>query len=188
MNSALLPLDTFLLSLGFTHRSYSDMSKDCLGNPLVSCTIAEAYCFDDIVASFFYNDPHSIDSLLLKNDLYFIEFKRMINVRTKAQKKCLKQNLQLKLSESALIFQKKMSETLRLNQSQFKKIAVIVVDHSTMPVTAMAGAMASLSGSPLQDDNFLYHFHPDRSGNHVFYDDLHVWNDINFNSQISSIR
>ncbi len=183
MNSALIPLDNYLSSaLGFSHTSYADLSKSSAGVPLVSFALAEAYNFDEVVRMLFVACPSSVDALLLKTDLYFIEFKRTGS----SFGGIIKKNLQKKLSESLLIFQKKFEDPLGINSSLFAKKAIIVLNSCASPVASLSAAMSGLSGASTlyTRNNFWYLYEADRNGNHVFYEDVLVWNEINFSANI----
>ena len=188
MNSALIPLDTYIQSLGLKHKTYADLSKNSSGSSLVSFTLKEAYCFDELVNNLFVICPHSVDALLLRNNLYFIEFKSVANVTNRKEKENIKQNLELKLTDSALIFYKELCEPLSLNLTSFKRIAIIVVDYRIFPVSAMSGVLTSLSGGAsaanITVSNFRYYASPDKNGEYVFYHDVQIWNNINFQIQI----
>lgn len=54
MNSELEKIDSFLQAEGFKYESYMAMSMDVTGNPLVTNTTVEAYCFDKISNSFYF--------------------------------------------------------------------------------------------------------------------------------------
>ena len=190
MNSELSALDAHLSSLGFMHKSYNELSKNRVGSSLVNDATCEAYDFDEITSKLYSHFPHSVDALLLKEDLYFIEFKRIINVAKESKQKILKQNIQLKLSESMTTFYIEFANKLGLDVTKFKRIAIIVVDSNKSPISAMAGVMSGLSGgdSWLSDNNFIYHSVADSSGMHVYYNCVWIWNDLNFSANICSLR
>lgn len=191
MNSALIPLDNYIQGLGLTTQTYADLSKNNAGVSLVSFTLKEAYCFDELVRRLFTCHPHSVDAILLKNNLYFIEFKSVDNVTARKDKEIIRQNLELKLTDSALIFYREMVEPLSLNILSFKRVAIIVVDYRTSPIMAISGALSSLAGGAsalnITSMNFQYYFSLDSTGKFIFYNDVQVWNNINFPIQIMGV-
>ena len=80
MNAELVKVENWLQGIGKSPESYSELSKDNKGTSLVSNDTKEAYNYDSIVKWFFVSgtDPCccSCDALLLRENLYFIEFKR----------------------------------------------------------------------------------------------------------------
>lgn len=191
MNSALIPLDNYIQGLGLTTQTYADLSKNNAGVPLVSFTLKEAYCFDELIRRLFACRPHSVDAILLKNNLYFIEFKSVANATAGKDKEIIRQNLELKLTDSALIFYREMVEPLSLNILSFKRVAIIVVDYRTSPIMAISGALSSLAGGAsalnITSMNFQYYFSLDSTGKFIFYNDVQVWNNINFPIQIMGV-
>lgn len=192
MNNELLPLEAFIRSFGLSQQTYADLSKDTSGTPLVSCATQEAFCYDDLIQKIFASAPHSMDAILLKDDLYFIEFKRIAHTSARKDQEILRQSLELKLTDSMIVFYKQMVEVLHLNLSKFKRIAIIVVDYVTSPVMATAGVLSSLSGGTsrmnLTTGNFIYYYQADRHGKRIFYDDIQIWNNINFSVNILGIH
>lgn len=189
MNSELAKLDSALISLGFVHKQYNIMSKNRTGNPLVTDSRCEAYDYDEITKSIYQVNPHSVDAILLKDDMFFIEFKRVVNRTNPLEQKNIKQDLQLKLSESLILFYKYFVKKYRINLKKFKKIAIIVVDSVQSPISATSGVLARLSGGGvwLSSSNLIYHIAPTKNGEHLFFDDLLMWNDLNFSIQISQL-
>jgi hypothetical protein len=105
------------------------------GVPLVDDKKTESYDFDAITAFFFPNPqrrPCSCDALLLKDHLYFIEFKRMgndvdifnksfANISNKKKKQswhfiC---SVESKLSESLRVLEKKILPLAKADAEQF---------------------------------------------------------------------
>lgn len=207
MNSELEKIDSFLQAEGFKYESYMAMSMDVTGNPLVTNTTVEAYCFDKISNSFYpQGNYHSADSLLLKENLYFIEFKSVDKkikglLTSGSQRKKfaelefsgLKKDLCLKLSESYITLKNILEDPLGVIAT-YKYYFIIVVDYVSAPVTASSGVLAALSaGSSLlnqKQQGFDVSFNKYRkavNGDSAIYDDVMIWNNINFSAKISAL-
>lgn len=165
-----------------------DLSKDKAGNSLVNDVTVEAFCFDVFFNSFFSIRPNSMDAIVLKNNMYLIEFKRVVSsYNNSKQQIIIKQNLQLKLISSLYVIKEIIFKSLGLPGSSFSKVAVIVIDHLQSPTTAVAVALSNLSKRPLTKNSFVSFFSKDRNGQYCFYDSLEIWNDLNFSSKIKQI-
>ena len=75
MNLELQKVEHYLISLGFSPYTFTELSKSNGGKELVTDSNT-AFCFDKISASFYGREQlNSADALLLKDNLYLIEFK-----------------------------------------------------------------------------------------------------------------
>lgn len=193
MHAELQKIDTYLTIQGVQKKSYEELSKNSAKTPLVTDQSVEAYCFDDVPVLFCPIKLASADSILLKDNLYFIEFKALAGgCYTNANKyKVVKQNLFIKINESLLVLEKLLSPAAGAKLG-YKKYFIIVVDTLSSPTTAVAGAMAGLSmrgrcynpGSfPSIFNKYLQKFNRQT----LYFDDIFVWNDRNFSSEIKKL-
>jgi hypothetical protein len=75
MNLELQKIERYLISLGFSPDTFTELSKSNGGKVLVTNSNT-AFCFDKISAYFYSREQlNSVDALLLKDNLYLIEFK-----------------------------------------------------------------------------------------------------------------
>ena len=191
MNAELQKIDTYLSGHGFYKKAYFELSKDKHGHPLVSSTTIEAYCYDDVSSHFFRIKTASADAIVLKDSLYFIEFKSIRSCDRDADKyKIIKQNLFLKLGESLFLLNKYLNPSAGAT-CNYKKYFIIVVNSISSPTTAMAGSMSGLARGACSPTSFSAVFGKYRqwfNGSPVFYDDVMVWNDINFSAEVCRLR
>lgn len=191
MNTELQKIDAYLASHGFQKKSYLDLSKGSKSRSLVNDSTAEAYCYDDVPTHFLRIKTASADAILLKESLYFIEFKSMLSCNRDAKKyEIIKQNLFIKLGESLLLLNKYLNPSAGVS-GNFKKYFIIVVNPIKSPTTALVGSMVGLSKGAYNPTLFHTIFDKYRqcvNGSPTFYDDVMIWNNINFTVEISKLR
>lgn len=186
-------IESYLNNSGIQKKSYAELSKNSVGVPLVTDTKKEAYCFDDVPVLFLPIKLASADAILLKENLYFIEFKGLAGgCYTNANKyKVVKQNLYIKINESLLVLEKLLSKAAGANLG-CKKIFIVVVDTLSSPTTALSGAMTGLSRNgrfynPSTFPSIFKKYLQRYNGTALYYDDIYVWNDRNFSANIGSL-
>lgn len=193
MDCELQKIDTYLNGQGLCKKTYTELSENSIHIPLVTNSRTEAYCFDEVPVKFLPIKFSSADAILLKENLYFIEFKGLAGGRyTDANKyKVVKQNLFLKINESLLVLDKLLSPTAGANLL-CKKYFIIVVDTASSPTMALSGAMAGLSRhgryyNPSTFPSIFKKYLQRFNGTSLYYDDIYVWNDRNFSINIGTL-
>lgn len=189
MNTELCKIDKFLRDNGFSPETYQSMSEDTSGNPLVFDSASEAFNFDEIIKNMFVSRPSSMDSLLLKDSLYFIEFKNGYpNAKKKTKTKLITQSLKLKLSESLIVLHELLLQQSNASKS-FRVIAIIVLNSGFFPLTATVGVLGGLSGFNSCPSTSPFYKYREASlvGTNCFYDDVQIWNECNFSSRIKML-
>ena len=196
MNKELIRLDLLLKKEGFLLKSYSSMSSSTSGKALVLDNTTEAYWFDDIVKKLFTIQPNSMDSLLIKENIYLIEFKRIKNSnpscgvlsRDCGRDEVIKHKSTIKLVNSITILKEEFLYPLAINRSNFTINAIIVVDSNQFPIMATSSVMSSLSGIPLKEEYYYAYCKANRHGKKLFYDSIKIWNETNFSTRINKLK
>ena len=186
MNAELEKVDSWLRKIKVSPRSYSDLSKDDKGNPLVTEKTVEAYDYDSVTESFFASGVCpcccSCDALLLKEHLYLIEFKRsgkgvdffdqhLANISNNKKNQAWRVfgSVESKLSESLFMLEKRILQPLNVDERRFEKHAVIVYDSYTQAAQGRAASLASASKQPQTSSMHQRFEGRDVEGNPVFY-------------------
>lgn len=182
MNSELQKIDRYLIGLGFSHDTYQNMSKNSKGKPLVLDLSSEAYNFDVIIKQLFGQPPCSLDSMLLKENLYFFEFKGGYPDKSDPQKdESIKQSIKNKLADSLIVLRELLMKQVNASES-FEVNAILVLCSRFYPITASLSVLSSLSGlgsCPLNSPFYRYR-QTSKGGDKCFYDNIMIWNDYNF--------
>lgn len=200
MNSELAKIDVFLKTSGYAYKSYAELSKDVNGHSLVTDSTTEAFDFDEISKSFFSSNACvcSADALLLKDNLYLIEFKTVAKTKPKWKYEEIKKNLCMKISESLIVLDKEIIQPNSVDETRFEKYFVITIDSAKLPIDAMSCAMVGLSAPATTpapvftfsqkslSESFDKYRLPDKNGNHIFYEDVIILNDKNFSAMVKS--
>ena len=192
MNLELQKIDTYLAGRGLRKKSYTDLSKNSAGKPLVTNAVVGAYCYDDVSPLFLKIKSASADALLLKDSLYFIEFKTVAGSGSPGAQKyeIIKQNLFLKLSESLIVLEKCLVPASHAAEN-YDKYFIIVVDSVAFPLFSQASVMAGLSRGASNSANFTAVFDKYKqqvNGKYIFYKDVWVWNDKNFSVNVRTLK
>lgn len=206
MNLELKKIDDYLRNtLLQAPESYTQMSKDTNGqNPLVNDSKEEAYNYDSIVRMFYLPDTDkfccSCDALLLKNHLYFIEFKKYKNAidafdnynaslsrKKKRHAWLVFASVESKLAESLYVLEKWFLRQLKVDENKFEKHAIIVYDSNSDPVGARADSLANVSGQTLKCSLHERFKGRDKNDKPVFYHNVQSIPNTLFSSIIKNL-
>lgn len=200
MNSELKKIESVLkIELKQLQKSYEEISDS-----LVLDASTDAYSYDSIIKCFYDEETRSrassCDALLLKENLYFIEFKRagdgidMFNLdftslsETKFKKMLrILCSVEFKLSESLYTLEKWFLRPLAVDESQFEKHAIVVYDSKTNPSQALACSRASASGQQKTSQSHERFKSKDRDTRPVFFHDVVEIPDNLFTARVRSL-
>ncbi len=182
-----LPGDTNIES------TFTDLSKDTQRRPLVNNNTV-AFNMDYISRKLFgTGQTHcSTDALHITTRLNLIEFKRNIFGQDFSQQ-VKRSDIQRKMYSSLILLEKIiLPNSLSNGNVEIQNIDyIIVVDSITNPNVAVAGAMRSLAAG-FVNVNTQYFTHFERvnfnyngRSTRIFFDNVYIWNDINFNININ---
>lgn len=172
--------------------TFKNLSIDSFSNPLVNNNTL-AFSFDYITQKLLNasNIHRGTDALYIKNEIFLIEFKRNIFGSSKKQK------------EKRVVVREKMSTGLHLiekivipnaclsvDPDRIKINYILVVDSAVEPIAAVSAVVSNISGIRQQINNceFVHYeckFINQKTSNRIFYDSVEVWNDINFDINLS---
>lgn len=186
MNAELQKVEDWLRSKGESPKSYADLSKNNKGQPLVADSTIEAYDYDSVIRSFYSLQTVerccSCDALLLKERLYFIEFKTPgkgvdffdqtianISNKKKGQAWHIFCSVESKLSESLYSLGKWILSPLEVDETTFEKHAIVVYSSSQNAASARSATQASASGQPQSSNMHQRFMVRDLNGDPVFY-------------------
>jgi hypothetical protein len=204
MNAELDKVDSWLRGRSESPKSYSDLSKDGEGNPLINDGTVEAYDYDSVTESFFAPGVKpcccSCDALLLKEHLYLIEFKRsgrgvdffdhhlgIFSNNKKNQAWRVFGSVESKLSESLYMLEKQILQPLDVDERRFEKHAVIVYDCNKDAPEGLAASRASSSGQPQTASMHQRFEGRDVEGNPVFFHKVQTIPDSLFTEKIRGL-
>lgn len=207
MNGELQKIETWLQSQGAKPKSYCDLSKDANGSSLVTDTTTDAYDYDSIIKSFYAQGTvhtcSSCDALLLRENLYLIEFKSLgngVNIfgfdLSKLSQTQLKKiinvlyKVEAKLSESLYMLRNWIlpAVTTAVDEFRFEKHAIIVFDANQNAASANAASRASASGQISGFVSVPQRFQERTAdGRPVFYHEVVVWPSNLFSANIRSV-
>ena len=175
-------------------KTFTELSVDSENNiPLVNNNLQVLNM--DYISDKLYNTnlSHcSADSLYITNKINVIEFKRNIFGQSKKQKN-KRIDIHRKMYSTLLLLEKIILPNAIQNYSvgDIQLDFIIVVDSNTNPNLAMAAAMRSIaSNSITESDIYFNHFKNvfftfNGVSTRIFYDNVEIWNDINFNTNIN---
>lgn len=207
MNAELKKIEDWLRSQGAEPESYCDLSKDANGSSLVTDTTADAYDYDSVIKSFYApgttHTCSSFDALLLRENLYLIEFKSLgngVNIfgfdLDKLSQTQLKKvinvlyKVESKLSESLYMLRSWILPVIptAVDEFRFEKHAIIVFDANQNAASANAASRASASGQVSGSVSVPQRFQERTvDGKPVFYHGVSVWPSNLFSANIKRV-
>lgn len=161
--------------------TFENISRDNQGNAVVSSS-SQAYNFDTIVRLIFpaHKCPKSADALLIKDEIYFIEFKSGKN-NTKEKKL----STIGKLCSSMLILENYLLKQSGINISNVKINFLLVEKQTSNPINTYSAALSKLSNFPLFADGV---YEQKIQNQRIYYDSAFRINDINFDTYLLLIK
>ena len=164
----------------------------------------KAYNYDEIKRSIMGDKCSSADSLLIKKNVYFIEFKtgfenRKEDVNIKTHKENLKCRIRLKAYESLALFEKVILADVGDGKlwNTIKRHYIAVIDTTDSPKQAYEDLLRAKSGkedtrSQMEKDlfeNSLLNYRKEtKDGRKVFFDETKVWYDYEFDSKVVTMK
>lgn len=163
-----------------------------------------AYNYDNVRRKIIGEKCTSADSLLLRNNVYFIEFKTGFanpeeGVNIKTHKENLKCKIRIKAYESLALFEKVILPDIGDGKlgNKIKKHYIAVIDTEDSPKSAYVDVLSELSGKEstrtemqksLFENTLLNYRKETKNGIKVFYDETKVWYDYEFDSRIATLK
>jgi len=182
MNPELQKIEKYIKSLGFQQKTFTDLSKSKKGEKLVTDNNT-AFNFDDISDYFHKIQLSSADALLLRENLYLIEFKhieKLINSMPefmacsiicpsanlsesvvslqkellKLQRKLLRLNLSQKMAESFHTLRECIFVNSQTDQGKFEKHFILVTENALKSIRAGYMRKAGAIIDDISDESF----------------------------------
>lgn len=167
----------------YKKESFTKLSEDRHQKPLVTNDVL-AYNFDTITQSLYAIPFASADALLLRDNLYFIEFKNFTESDEEKNQMIL-QHIFLKCGESLFTLHRHFLNSSLMGEDHFKKAFVLVVNSNTNPLEATANVMLKISNNKVHKTKLRQRFEnycqKDKQDKPYFYDEVIILNDQNFN-------
>lgn len=201
MNEELQKIERTLKSLGFSQKTFTELSKPdgVYGKSLVTDNNT-AFRFDDISNSYYYKVfLCSADALLIMSEgLYLIEFKHIKSmINNEREKEILRLKLFLKMTESFHTLQNCVFINSKVDSSKFEKHFILVTEQTDEPLTITSAAYNRLSrnsevivpaGNVYKDSFSKYRQQYKNNSKKVYYDSVEIWADIAFADKISKLK
>jgi thiaminase len=192
MNPELQKIENYLISLKFSQKTFTVLSKSKGGKSLVTDNNT-AFHFDEISDSFYKIKLSSADSLLLKDNLYLIEFKRVISqLKSKSKRKQIKLRIFQKMAESFHTLRESIFKNSNANPNNFKKHFIIVTEDAVSAYVAASNRLAKnnvLATGNIYNQSFdKYRQQYGNDSKRVYYDSVEIWSKAVFPTRVMQLK
>ena len=182
---------------------YKSNFQNLANNPVIEST-QEAFDYDKIKERLAGQKCTSADALLVRRNLYFIEFKtgfavQKQDINATTHKDNLRLNIRLKAYESLALFEKIILPEVEDGKLEEKtqKYYIAVIDTEKDPMMPYADILRRKSGVEEMRckeqkrifENSLLNYRKEVSGGQrIFYDNVEVWYDREFDARILKLK
>jgi hypothetical protein len=193
MNPELKKIETHLKSLKFSQKTFKDLSKSKTSNVKIPTSLIDditnkAFCFDDISDSFYDNHLSSADALLLRDNLYLIEFKPL-------GLKKLDSDISQKMIESFHTLRERVFADSKIDPSKFEMHFILVKEDSAISKFSKGAkklfkkpsytpSVVDAVNEPFDKYRQKYIDYPKR----VYYDSVEIWTKREFEDKIKELK
>jgi hypothetical protein len=196
MNPELKKIETHLIkSLKFSQETFKDLSKPKTTNAKIPTSLVDditnkAFCFDDISDSFYGEHLHlcSADALLLKDNLYLIEFKPL-------GPKNLNYDISQKMIESFHTLRERIFTDSKADPNKFEMHFILVKDDNAIAKYVKVAKQhhgKPISTTPVVDtDNESFGKYRQQyidCPKRVYYNSVEIWTKREFEEKITKLK
>jgi hypothetical protein len=196
MNQELQLIESYLISLNFSPKTFTELSLTTSGPFNGKSLVTDnntAFHFDEISNSFYNITLSSADALLLKDNLYLIEFKRVISqLKSGSKRKQLKLSLFQKMAESFHTLRESIFKNSNVDPDKFEKYFIIVTEDAISAYTAaimrILKSQVPATGDIYNDSFNKYRKQYRNSSKKVYYDSVEIWSVTAFPDRLALLK